>query len=479
MQFLIKSWERCSPATRVSLVSAGFALVNLWLGVVVCLAAAVMFTRSEPLSLDGHRDYIFFIPMVVGLLYLSEGISLPPDDLWRHITAWRLDYDYRSQYPWSNLPEANLWLGFDWALGQLQQLGVSKYFLLKWTSGLAIILQTIVLYGGLKRALPARHHNTAIFLLAGALAVLVLTPRALLGRPEIFMLIFGGAAAMCRTRVQSLLWCLSFMLLTPVYWLGWVYAPMALLLAPTVLNIRSRFMLAAILGVAHIAFWDWYTGDYIGLMLWLKSTLTVLAFENAPLLHIFKRWPTWIYVGVLIFTLSTLNKNRAIKAAPYILLMAWFSLPNQSRYFNSICLMMLPWVYQTLCLVVRRYRVKLPPVLVLFFVAMSAMTTVGTVDAQAMFKLGADAKVYSQSPYSTVFQGEKGIQVEPSFALGATKPEWQDLLKDGAADCPRLLKAGFTHVIEHNLMSPLACGSVIGVQGQWRLWRISPGLAPN
>lgn len=479
MKSLIHGWERCTPATKVSLFSAGFALFNLWLGVVACLVAAAMFTKKEPLSFEKYRDYLFFAPMLVGVLYLSEGVTLPPDDLWRHITAWRLDYDYRYQYPWSELPKANLWLGFDYALGQLQKAGVDKFFLLQWLPGLALILQTLVVYGAIRTQVSKRHHNAALFVLAGALAMMVLTPRALLARPEIFILIFGGAAIICKTRIQALIWCLSYMLVIPVYWLGWVYAPMALLLAPSILAFRARFTLAAILGLSHLFFWNWYTGDYVELMLWLKGTLSVPASENAPLLHIFKFWTAWVYVGVLVFSLSTLNKRRAVKAAPYFLLLLWFTLPNQVRYFNSIALLMLPWLYRTLTLVLRLYRTKLPAVPVLFFVAMAALTSVGTLKPQAMFALGAEAKVYSQSPYSTVFMGEKGIQVEPSFALGASKPEWKNLIEKGVADCPRLVKGGFTHVIEHTLTTPLECAALIGVQGEWRLWKINVDKALN
>jgi hypothetical protein len=105
-----------------------------------------------------------------------------------------------------------------------------------------------------------------------------------------FLLIFGVSAWLCRTRAQAALWAVGFLALIPCYWLGWVYAPFALLLAPTAFGLVARFGIAAVLGLIHLAFWQGYSGDYIGLMVWLKGTLGVRAGEHELLVLLDARW---------------------------------------------------------------------------------------------------------------------------------------------------------------------------------------------
>ncbi len=472
MHSFIAAWARCAPATRLSLVAVLLGLVNSWLGIAVGLAAAWAYASKLPEILSRHRVLAFFLPMGVALAYIGQGESLPADDLMRHLSAWQLGLDYRAQYPWSDIPQANLWLGFDYALGVLQRAGLSKDFLLQWLPGLSLLLQTVVLFFALERKVPKHRHNAEVFLLAGSLGLLLLTPRSLLGRPEMFLLIFGACAWLCRSRVSAAAWSVGFLALVPMYWLGWVYAPMALLLAPARLSLVARLVLAAVLGIAHLVFWQTYTGDYLGLMVWLRGTLSILASENAPLLRGFDSWAAWVLVGALSLGLSLLNRRRAWAAAPVLALLIWFAAPNQVRYLAAIAFVALPWLYRLFVVRARASRAHIPAVVALLGLAMAAGLTVRGTEAPAKFPLGADARVYSESPYATVFYGQPGIAVEPSFAMGATRPEWAGLSKEGALSCDLLKQGRFTHVIEKSLGQPLACAELSAVQGPWRLWTI-------
>lgn len=472
MKPIILAWERCALSTRLSLVAVACALVNPWLGVLVGLASAWLYTRNSPIDFNRHRAAWFFLPVLVALAFLGRGESLPSDDLMRHLSAWQLHFDYRAQYPWSNLPQANLWLGFDYLLGLLQQAGLSKQFLLQWVPGLSLLLQSVVLFFALDKALPRRAHNSELFLLLGALGLLLLTPRSLLGRPEMFLLIFGATAWLCQTRVQVLAWVLGYLALIPFYWLGWVYAPFALLLAPKRVSLWVRMLLAAGVGLAHLSFWQVYTGDYLRLLLWLKGTLTVLAGENKPLLTSLSFWFVWVFVGGLAYALSTLNKRRFLLSLPVVLLILWFVVPNQIRYVAALSFVALPWMYKTLALQLRARKLRVPSVLVLLGLGLSAALAVFQTDEVPEFALDADARVFSESPFAAVFYGQPGIAVEPSFALGATLPQWRGLVSKGVLDCELAKKAQFTHVIEKSFSAPPACADLTALQGGWRLWTI-------
>lgn len=476
MHHVLAAWTRCTPATRLAMLAVLTTPLNAWLGLTVGLASAWLYARQpEALAhvLDRHRTLAYFTPVLLALAYLSQGVSMPADDLMRHLTAWRIGLDYRAQYPWSEVPQPNLWLGFDYLMGMLQQAGLSKEGLLQWVPGASLLLQSGVLFLALERALPAHRHHAGLFLLTGALGLLLLTPRSLLGRPEMFLLSLGAAAWLCRTRAQAALWAVGYLALVPAYWLGWVYAPMALLLAPAVLSVAQRVGLAAGLGLLHLAFWQAYTGDYPGLLLWLKGTLSVLASENDVLLSSLGLWPVWVLVAALSLALSTLNPRRAWQALPVLLLVVWFALPNQIRYLAALGFVALPWMYRTLALAAQASSLRVSPVAVLLALGVAAALTVKPTPAPAPFALGASARVYSESPYATVFYGQPGIAVEPSFALGATRAEWKGLKQDGVLRCDRLQAGRFTHVIEQSLVQPLACAELTAVHGPWRLWTLT------
>lgn len=471
---LVLAWHRCSFETKLSLAALLIAAFNLWLGVVACFCAAAYYSHHNKINLAKHQNILFFAPLLATLISLAEGISVPYDDLMRHLRAWTIGYDYRPQYPWSDLPKTNLWIGFDMALGGLQQLGIKKEILLVWVPGVAIVFQQVVLFFLLKQAFPKHRRNVELFLIFGAIGLLVLSVRPILGRPDSLILTVGAAAALARNPRQAAIWCLSFLLVVPVYWLGWVYAPCALLLAPKKIILRHRILIAASLGTLHVLFWHLYSGDYIGLMIWLKGTLSVLATENYPLLQSFKSLLSFLIMGAIAVVGTTLNKRRAIQSIPHILLVVWFCIPNQIRYYTSIVFVLMPWAYYHLSLVLRVKRISVNPLIAVSTVATAMFLTVAASPSFPTFKLAENARVYSESPYATVFYGKPGIAVEPSFAFGATKPEWRDILtEDGAPDCQKLVAGKFTHIVEKSITALAPCLTLTEVQGAWRLWTVN------
>lgn len=472
MSAYLTLWRRCSLSTRLSLAAVLLTPFNPWIGLIIAWAAVWSTSAKVSASLSQFRFFWFFAPVLIAFLFIGHGESTPTDDLMRHLSAWQLGFDYRSQYPWSTLPAIDPWLGFDWLISLPQRAGVSKAVLLQWIPGFCLLLQSVVLYGLLKRVLPAHRHSTELFLLAGALGMLCLTPRSLLGRPEMFLLIFGMGAGLTVTRRQALLWGLGFLALVPTYWLGWVYAPFALLLAPAVIPLKARLTAAAALFCIHVGAWQMYTGDYLGLLRWLQGTLSVLANENAPMATSLSYWFAWVLLAGIAFALSTLNRRRMMASLPVLALIVWFCAPNQLRYFSAVAACSLPWIYRCVAVLAHARRVSIPPVVALMALSIAAALSIQRTEETPKFQLSSSARVYSESPYATVYFGQPGIAVEPSFALGATKPEWKALRTGATLHCEVLQRGKFTHVVEKSLVNPLPCGELSAVQGPWRLWRL-------
>lgn len=477
---IITRWSACSLATRWALLAVLATALNAWAGAL--LAAIAVWQDHRDALFQRHLALWWSLPVAMALITLAYGQALPPDDLMRHLSAWRLGFDYRAQYPWSDIPEANLWLGFDYALGQLQQWGADPAVLLKWLPGAGALLSAGVLYLALRRSLPARHLNPELLLLVGALGLLLTTPRMLLGRPEAFLAVLGGAAWICRTPRQAAAWLMGYALLIPGYWLGWVYAPFALLLP--ISGRIQRVLVVLALAVVHLTFWQLYTGDYLGLLLWLRATMMMPALENAPLMQGLAGWTGWLFLlllsGAVALRLPHSRAGRWRKLAhvmPAVAILLWFTLPNQVRYQAAMAFATLPWILRTLgvAAIASRRRGKpwrVAPILVLAALGVAGLQQVGKREPPPAFKLSATARVYSEQPYATVFYGEPGIAVEPSFALGATRPEWRDLIQNGTLNCLKLQRGRFTHLVEQSLSSPPPCATLAGLQGPWRLWTI-------
>lgn len=461
---------------RMAVLASLLVMVNTWLSLVLAFTAAWLHLRETPDVGFGRRLKSWFaFPYVLAAVVALVSQNTPPDDLLRHLMAWRTGLDYRAQYPWSDLPAANLWLGFDWLVGQLQTtVGLPADVLLSGIPVVALLLSGVVMYGAFQRAAPKA--SPEAMLLFGMLALLTCAPRMVLGRPEAFVSLMGASAWLCTSRNHVRLWVAGFIAMIPFYWLGWAYAPMALVLP---LSLRSRLVLAAGLGALHLAFWQVYTGDYLGLMLWLRGTLGVVAVENYELSYLFLDLPGLLFALLLSWTLA-LNagkRERVVAMLPLAALVLWFALPNQVRYGASITMVALPWLlakYQAIERV-RRWQGKAlvyPALLVVAALAWTGVKGVAGSQPGPTFALPANAKVLSEQPYSNVFYGETGIAVDPSFALGATFPKWKNILdiKNRKLDCARFRAAGFTHLVEHSLVEIPPCVELAAVQGEWRLW---------
>ena len=434
----------------------------------------------------------------MALVTLSYGRALPSDDLLRHLSSWELNFDYRAQYPWADLPRTNLWLGYDYVLGLLQRLGLSKDLLLVAIPGLLLASSAHVLYRTLRVTLKGAL-SAEWTLVLFALGLYLVTPRTLLGRPDAVFAVFSASAMLANSSMRRLAWTIGYLCLIPFYWLGWAYAAFALLLPGRALV--PKIVLAAGLAIAHLAFWQIYSTDYLRLMLWLQDTLWLKASENEPLLvgaasfaglafMVLLSAAVAIRASRLLGRASRLGVWRSLALAPagvcVGLVVVWLSLPNQIRYLSAIAFAALPWSGKVLLGYFRLVKRRLSrgshngfggfgaiphvPIVCLLFVA--GLQQVPLLESAPSFKLEASARVLSEQPYAAVFHGAVGIAVEPSFALGATHPQWRKILDKGRLDCARTLQAGFTYVVEKSLIEIPACLELKQVEGAWRLWSV-------
>lgn len=478
-----------SLPTQLSIFAAVLCAFSLWLGAILAFISVWLYIKEQPSAMKAQKHWLLIPLLLAPCVFLFNG-TVPPDDLLRHLMAWKIDYRYPAQYPWSDLPKANFWLGFDWALGYLQsQWGVSAQFLLQGVPALAFVLGGGVLYASMQKASP--HASPAAFLLLGLLGLILIAPRMFLGRPEAFISIAAAAVWLCDTRAKITAWVLLMLLCIPVYWLGWAYAPFALLLPITW---RARIGIAAFLAGANLLFWQIYTGDYLGMMMWLKGTLSVQANENISmgamlltytglafaliLAAVLARLP-WANIKRITFS-SSVWKHRELGVAP-VLLLLWLALPNQVRYNASLVFALLPWMLQN----VTQWEIsnidiqepawlKISPFAILCALVIASFHMQLPPEDIPRFAMKSGDRVLSENAYATVFFAKEPVQVEPSFALGATRPQWEDLLnnKDTKLDCALVRQARFTHVIEKSLGKGVACLELEGIQGAWRLWRV-------
>lgn len=384
-----------------------------------------------------HRILAFFAPVAIALLLIAQGKVLPSNGLMRHLQSWQVQFDYRTRHPLSDLPKFNPWVDFDAVLWHMQNgAGLSPHALAPWVQAVCVLLLSLVLFDILECVLSRHRHAATLFLLSSTVALLALMQSTLLGRPEMFLLIFAASAWLCPTLGLAALWGLYFFLLLRWWWFGWVFAPFALLLAPRRLSLGCRTLIALCLTALHWFSWKIKSGSHLTLLHQQLGSAGLSMFGDEVRLPGLSLWHFWFCSAALTLVMAVRSRQR--------------------------------------------WSLALTRALALALTVAGALLAVQTpTEDPPRFSLDSYARVYSEAPDATVFYSAPGIAVEPSFAPGATRAPWRALHSDLAGRCDLLLSGGFTHVVEKSLAQPIPCAHVQQVQGPWRLWRIErPGVGP-
>lgn len=442
------------------------------------LVNRVRFMRTVENLLKGRPLMILVIPAVV---LLGRFIVTPPtasDDLLRHIAVSAWHGDYRQMYVHSYLPAINLYPSFDWAVGRL---AASIGFAQAMWSVQALALGAFVAVFLSAAGRNSREHplGMAVTVLALCVVLLAIGYRFMLGRPEVFLLIWALAACAVKGRKGVLIWTMAGALMSTGYWLAPVCFPAASLLP---LSIRQRVAVFGLLMASWAGFW-WVTTDGAFLLQFVEALRMTTnripgmhVGENQSLLAILlDPWGLVVVLGSVLAFRSTAADHRLAWLAAY------FAISNQFRYLGIIVpLLALHGLSALLGSGGRLQPFTRSMAVALAVAAVCAFSSSTPSYAELpRFRLPEGAVVltgFQDSTYSTLFANPGKVRVAPAMEVGWLAPSLQHVvleLNGGKLDCTALEGYGFTHLVEASLSGPKPdCLDLVEVHGRWRLWRL-------
>ncbi len=477
----LRWWLTLAAAAALSLLFAPAAIGVvglLWLERERLIAALL---RSVE-QVDARGMVVGFL-LVWPLLWLAHGGMTPGDDVLRHFTAWRHDYDYQRLYAYLDprFPQQSMWVGYEWLIGHLHRaLGLE----------LAIPVLQCLIYAAAAYSLwrvaltliPECADRTDVWtwrlVIVSVLLLTQLIFRIGMARPEVLFTLWAMSAIWMR----PWLWLLVGAAIQPLYWLGVVYVPAAALLQA---SWRTRAVCGGVALVVGLAFWLGYAGLAWPHFLWLSQDWIRLRLapvgENET---IFLALMIPAFVGTLL-VLVWRGQMDWRRDWPVFTLLAWFLLPGQIRYLST--------VHALLVLLVTR-SVALPRLgtagQIAVWVAVLVSSTYGVTASGKLassfskglphFKsLAAGDQVltaFDQATYLLPAENP-GIRSAPAMELGATIQPVQALAValsgTGKLDCRALQGYGFTHVVEKRMAATAPCLEILEISNGWRLWRVT------
>ncbi|GAB6075140.1 class I SAM-dependent methyltransferase [Desulfurobacterium crinifex] len=390
--------------------------------------------------------HIFIVAMLVVLFP-----KLPPDDLLRHLSAYRYDYNYSKMFLYSYVPSFDFYYPFDVVAGLLHRL-IGDYAYIPFQ------VLAVLLYG-LAAVLLLEKTRNNLKTLVVAFVLYLLADRVLLGRPAVFASGLFLLAYALRDRGR-LSWHLPIAVLLPlVYYLFFIYV------IPLIAFRRLRIIYVCSL-LLGLFFWiNLGELDYIQLIfhiLTAKANRLIAVAEGQT-----------FAVGLLsVLALSTVPLlffwRKDIKT---VLTSAYFLASNQIRYVEVVVPL---WSSLFRFLKVESIPWKLSVPLLLFFLSPYAV-----VSQPEAVSFDRPVKVaFSNMPemYRSVYFSKANIQVIPSMEVGWMPKEVQLFLKDltkGKLDCSKVREFRLDYVVEDTLAGKLpSCVELERVEGKLRVLRV-------
>lgn len=474
------SW---TPLQRLLALLMACAIAQPWAGPaasVVFLAGLIGLRRdveavfASALQNDSGRASSF-----LGLaLFVFLFALVPPgaiDDVLRDLASSAYHFDYARMYPHANIPRYDAYWGFDHLLADLSA---------PWGPAMALhivqmglFLGFITLFWGLARRAHGKLALEHYALIAWAFFT-PLSSRILLARPEVILTLWGLSALLVRTRLQTLLWALAGLVLTPLYWLSFLYLPFAFALPG---RWRSRLSLAVALGLAGLAFWCWLSqGAYLS-SLWLLHTWPAHRVQSiSETQSAFRLLMVFPFTALCLLGFGMLF-GKPLGERQWVLLglFGYFLLSGMNRYaavwVGLLMAMALPGIAAHS---VRAWWLRLLLVLLPMYAALAAMGQSVPWSSMPRMKLPADAYVLTpmnQATFAVPLFNAGQVRVAPSMELGANTTAVQKLavnLAKGELDCAALRQQHFTVVVESSLHQVPSCLQLLDVWGPWRAWSV-------
>jgi len=422
---------------------------------------------------------VVLVPLVV-LTYVCA--SPPPtalDDLLRHIASSLRPNGYADMYAYARISGVPFYWGFDHFVGAMARAFGPAPAL--WIVQSLAAIAFCGAYVGAARRLVAASPDRPYWIAGGLfLAIGVMLFRILLGRPEIFMTSWLLAALIPRSPREILLWIAVGVLLSLGYWAAPVYF-VGIVLLPV--SWRTRVLVGAVLAASWAVGWTLITDgrfflELTGALGGLGARIAQIRVgENQSIFGALGQPAGVVLLLACAWALSL--PNRRVDIAGLALL---FILTNQSRYISVVGPLLSLFAISASSAIPLRWPMGGKPIFVL---ALSLLATAPYGQIPRFgdlpdFKLPDGAIVltaFDESTYAIPFSNPGRVRVSPSFEIGATQPEVQQLvfdLSEGRLDCARVSTFEFTHVIETRLSGSVKpCLHLLATRGAWRLWRVS------
>lgn len=437
-----------------------------------------------------------FQPKLVGLstvLLLSSFILFlwavpfyPPDDLMRHVVAHAWGYSYHAMYPLSDLPEYNYYPLYDGLAGWIAR-STSPYVAVRILSmGCAMTMVWTVYAGVCREGRTQSARPVDALLLTLVLLGSQLLPRAVLGRPESWMLSWAIWATLMRPEGRKTTAAILIMgaVGTMSYWLAFVTFPFLLL---SKLSWRQKLIAFGSLCLFHAVFWLAWTDGAA-----LQWPAMIRAWEGNRPFPIMEGMPILVYLteyamllpaliaGICLIFIGTWRAGasnlRWLVALPYLSM-------NVNRLIPTALLCLIPQALRGL----RRLRLPVSFSLVLAWITwawvFNDFTNVTAGVQPPTFTLPAGSRVltgFDAATFSLPTANPGRIEVLPPMEIGAgQRSVLQQVveLRLGTPDCEQLHALKVTHAVENYRTSVPGCFNLLVNRGGWRLWGIGTPIA--
>ena len=411
----------------------------------------VLFFNIKP-----KEDRFFtYLPVALGMLIFLLGIVVlkpfPPDDLLRHLVAYKYSYDYGNMYPDSWNFSYEIYPVFDRIYGILHSsFGDLSIQIVQFS---AAILAFVAFIAHQKKNFKV--DPLFVFLVLG-LFISLIGFRMVLGRPTIFV---SMLFLLCLV-VQGPIAILLSMFIAVSYYFWFIY------LIPLVFY-RKEHLVSLLIGIVFwlaVSNFTYFSDVYTFSSLEAGKLMEIA--EESPIFNLFVYVP--LFVLVVYFYL--VNGHRK-----YLVPIVLFALINKIRFIEVIVpLVLFSLIPKGLSWLgkggVRRFFCYL----FAFFMIYNA-----TIVPFASNNVKLDnSRVFSDS-MTTAFDltyNSENISVSPGMCLGCLDKVLQAQIKtmgvNGTVDCSVLRSYGFTHVVESSLNEIPECLELQDIAGKNRIWKI-------
>lgn len=433
-------------------------------------------------------DDSYFILVIFILIVLINAIQnkfIPFDDLLRDLIVYKYNYDYKNMYiNYGLMTPYNQYIAFDIVAGKLfSMFNYASILIFQWS---AIILYFCALLNFWKIEFKNYQYQKILITIFFTLSINVFTfGRALIARPEIFLVIWFLFSYQLRNAYLTILWCIIGLLLIPSYWLSIIYLPAIFLLAR---SNKFRISLFIIYFILAIIFWQYYSSG-----LWIKTfELTkhqlhnrlIPITENDTILSVLNSF-TQIYLTIIFLIYVSLNNLPTLKILVknnklLICLFGFYLYPNMLRYCDIVIPLYLLLIAKLFLM--QNYSIdilfKKNNVIFYFFpiLIFAGMINIRNTDEIVKFNIPRDSKVLvsMNGQYSIQFYNKELIHVVPNMEIGSVDRKVQQTLiniSQGTVSCQEL--KAFDYLAENKLIQIPNCLKLEEVYKSWRLWKVT------